>query len=213
MLALQTPSAARTPEQNAAVFSAWRASLADAKPINDEIDVLWNTYPVAATSILHLAELEPANRRKTFLLDRGNWDQPLRVVEPHVPAALHSFAEDLPRNRLGFARWLTDPRSPLTARVAVNRIWQASSGGAGRDGGVSARGRGSEYRGLDWLAVDFMEQGWPEAVDSDDRHARVPAVVPAVGGAAGTRSARVWLAGPAVPCRGRGRARRGSCRD
>ena len=78
MLALQTPAAARTAEQNAAVFAAWRTSVAEAKPINDEIDALWNTFPQAATSILHLAEQEPANRRKTHLLDRGNWDQPLQ---------------------------------------------------------------------------------------------------------------------------------------
>ena len=165
MLALQIPAASRTSEQNAAIFAAWRASLPEAKAINDEIDAFWNTYPQAATSILHLAEQEPNNRRKTFLLDRGNWDQPLHVVEPHTPAAFHSFPPELPRNRLGFARWLTDPRSPLTARVAVNRIWQSIFGAGlvetAEDFGT--RAPVPEYRELlDWLAVDFMEEGWSQ---------------------------------------------------
>ncbi|HMC12693.1 MAG TPA: DUF1553 domain-containing protein, partial [Pirellulaceae bacterium] len=154
-----------TSQQNAAVFSAWRSSVADAKSINDEIDALCNTFPQAATSILHMAEQEPANRRKTNLLDRGDWDKPLRVVEPHTPAALHSFPNDLPRNRLGFASWLTDRKSPLTARVAVNRVWQAIFGTGlvetAEDFGT--RAPIPEYRELlDWLAVDFMEQGWSQ---------------------------------------------------
>jgi len=165
VLALQTPADARSPDQNAAVFAAWRASLPEAKPINDEIDALWNTYPQAATSILHMAELEPANHRKTFLLDRGNWDQPAREVEPHTPAAFPPFPESLPRNRLGLARWLTGSGSPLTARVAVNRIWQAIFGTGlvetAEDFGT--RAPVPEYRELlDWLAVDFMEHGWSQ---------------------------------------------------
>jgi mono/diheme cytochrome c family protein len=165
MLALATPAAARTEEQNAAIFTAWRSSVAEAKPINDEIEALWKTFPQAATSILHLAEQEPASRRKTYLLGRGNWDQPARAVEPHTPAAFHPFPGDLPRDRLGFARWLADARSPLTARVAVNRVWQAIFGAGlvetAEDFGT--RAPVPEYRELlDWLAVDFMENGWSQ---------------------------------------------------
>ncbi|HVA50578.1 MAG TPA: PSD1 and planctomycete cytochrome C domain-containing protein, partial [Pirellulales bacterium] len=165
MLALATPAASRTIEENIAVFAAWRSGLTEAKPINDEIDALWSKFPQAATSILHMAEQEPDRRRKTYLLDRGNWDQPLRAVEPHTPAAFHSFADDLPRNRLGFARWLTDVRSPLTARVAVNRVWQAIFGmglvETSEDFGT--RAPVPEYRELlDWLAVDFMRNGWSQ---------------------------------------------------
>ena len=165
MLALQAPAATQTSEQNAALFAAWRTSIAEAKPTNDEIDALWNSFPQAATSILHMAEQEPTHRRLTQVLDRGNWDQPLRVVKPHTPAAFHPFPDDSPRDRLGFGRWLTDPRSPLTARVAVNRVWQ-SLFGAGlvetpEDFGT--RAPVPEYRELlDWLAVDFMEHGWSQ---------------------------------------------------
>ena len=82
-----------------------------------------------------------------------------------MPAAFHPFPADAPRNRLGFARWLADARSPLTARVAVNRVWQAIFGvglvETAEDFGT--RAPVPEYRELlDWLAVDFMEHGWSQ---------------------------------------------------
>lgn len=165
ILALQTPLAQRPAEQQDVVFAAWRTSLSEAKPINDEIDALWVSYPQAATSILHMAEQEPNRRRQTYLLNRGNWDQPLQVVEPHTPAAFHPFPAEAPRNRLGFARWLVDTRSPLTARVAVNRIWQAifGTGLVETSEDFGTRTAVPEHRELlDWLAVDFMEQGWSQ---------------------------------------------------
>jgi mono/diheme cytochrome c family protein len=165
ILALQTPAAARTSEQNDAIFAAWRMTVAEAKPINDEIAAAWKAFPEAATSVLHLAEREPGNQRETHALVRGNWDQPAQVVQPHTPAAFHPFPEGAPRDRLGLARWLTDPRSPLTARVAVNRIWQAIFGlglvETSEDFGT--RAPVPEYRELlDWLAVDLMEHGWSQ---------------------------------------------------
>jgi len=165
MLALQIPPAERTPAHTDAVFAAWRAGVADAQPINDEIDAAWSTYPQAATSVLHLVEQEPPHRRQTHRLDRGSWDLPLEVIEPCTPTVFHPFSPDLPRNRLGFARWLTDPRSPLTSRVAVNRIWQAIFGTGlvetAEDFGT--RSPVPEYQDvLDWLAVDFIEQGWSQ---------------------------------------------------
>jgi hypothetical protein len=163
ILALQTPGSARTADQKAAVFAAWRAGVAEAKPINDEIAAAWKEYPQAETSILHLAEREPANHRDTHLLERGDWDHPAKVVKPHTPAAFPPFPDDAPRNRLGLARWLAEPQAPLTARVVVNRIWQSIFGvglvETSEDFGT--RAPVPEYRELlDWLAVDFMEHGW-----------------------------------------------------
>ncbi|MFN0198350.1 MAG: PSD1 and planctomycete cytochrome C domain-containing protein [Planctomycetaceae bacterium] len=165
MLALSLPVAERNSLQKSALFSAWRTGIVEAKTVNDEIDALWQTYPVAATSILHFMERDPTDPRRTSILDRGNWDQPLREVAPHVPAAFHPFPADAPVNRLGFARWLADTNSPLTARVAVNRIWQAMFGQGlvetAEDFGT--RAPVPEYRELlDWLAVDFMEHGWSQ---------------------------------------------------
>ncbi len=165
ILAIQTEAAQRTPEQQAAIFAAWRAGLAEAKPFNDEIEALVKSLPQAGTSVLHLAERAASDPRPTHFLDRGNWDKPLQEVQPHVPAAFHPLAEDAPRNRLGFARWLADARSPLTARVAVNRVWQALFGvglvETAED--LGTRAPVPAYRELlDWLAVDFLEHGWSQ---------------------------------------------------
>src|SRR5579864_3745890 len=89
MLALQTPAERRTPQQNAALFTAWRSQVAELKSFNDEIDALRRSAPPALTSILCLREREPAKHRGTHLLNRGQWDQPGQEVEPHVPVALH----------------------------------------------------------------------------------------------------------------------------
>jgi hypothetical protein len=163
VLALQIPEDQRTPEQEKSLFTAWRRSVAELKSQNDEIAKLYQSMPVAATSILHVAEREPENHRTTYLLDRGNWDQPLEAVEPHVPAAFHLFPENAPGNRLGFAQWLTDERSPLTARVAVNQVWQAifGTGLVETSDDLGTRSAMPEYQDLlDWLAVDLMEHGW-----------------------------------------------------
>ena len=163
MLALKVDAAVRSRDQNQTLFTAWRNSAPELKVINDEIDGLWKSLPVASTTILHMAEREPANHRVTHLLERGSWDRPLHPVEPQTPRALHPFPEGAPRNRLGFARWLTDPRSPLTARVAVNQTWQAmfGTGLVETSEDFGTRAPLPEYLDLlDWLAVDFVEHGW-----------------------------------------------------
>jgi hypothetical protein len=61
--------------------------------------------------------------RETFVLTRGAFDQPAEQVFADTPSFLPPMDADLPKNRLGLARWLVDPQHPLTARVAVNRTW------------------------------------------------------------------------------------------
>ncbi|NOX99223.1 MAG: DUF1553 domain-containing protein [Verrucomicrobia bacterium] len=101
--------------------------------------------------------------RETFMLVRGQYDQRTKKVTPGTPTALPSLPDNAPDNRLGFAQWLVQRDHPLTARVAVNRLWQnlfgtgivASSGDFGSQGAWP-----SHPQLLDWLAVDFMESGW-----------------------------------------------------
>ncbi|MFM7750415.1 MAG: DUF1553 domain-containing protein, partial [Opitutaceae bacterium] len=163
VLALAVPEPRRTEEQRATIFRAWRATVADAKKFNTEADNLWKKFPVAGTSVLHLAERGGTHARATRLLDRGGWDKPKHNVAPHVPSALNPWPEGAPRDRLQFARWLVAPQSPLAARVAVNRVWQSVFGiglvDTPEDFGT--RTPVPEHRDLlDWLAVDFMENGW-----------------------------------------------------
>ncbi len=58
------------------------------------------------------------------ILYRGAYDQPRDRVEAATPSILPPMAAALPRNRLGLAQWLFTDDQPLTARVAVNRMWQ-----------------------------------------------------------------------------------------
>lgn len=72
-----------------------------------------------------MLDLPPERRRKTHLLVRGAWNSPGELIaEPFTPATLHPFPKDQPRDRLGFARWIASKDNPLTARVAVNYLWQ-----------------------------------------------------------------------------------------
>lgn len=106
---------------------------------------------------------EMATPRKAHVLIRGQYDNPGEEVQPGVPAVFPPIPENVPNNRLGFARWLVNSQHPLTARVAVNRNWQKYFGqGLVRtteDFG-SQGDRPSHPELLDWLAVEFVESGW-----------------------------------------------------
>jgi len=101
--------------------------------------------------------------RPTYILVRGSYDRPGQQVYPDTPTSLPPMDEDLPRNRLGLARWLMDPENPLTARVTVNRLWQSvfGTGIVPTPEDFGTRGeRPSHPALLDWLAVELVESGW-----------------------------------------------------
>ncbi|MCH2397890.1 MAG: DUF1549 and DUF1553 domain-containing protein, partial [Pirellulales bacterium] len=128
-LAMQKPAANRTTQEQQAVFTAWRQSLPELADFEAQIDRLFSDYPDAPpTRVLSLSARSPELHRKTFVLDRGVWNRPLHQVQPHVPATLHPISGGDSLDRLSFACWLADRRSPLTARVQVNRVWQAIFG-------------------------------------------------------------------------------------
>jgi hypothetical protein len=110
-----------------------------------------------------MAMEEQSCRRPTFILARGAYDAPTEAVSPAVPEAIFAWAEETPRDRLGFAQWMVDPRNPLTARVAVNRFWRiffgrglvATTEDFGSQGDVP-----THPELLDWLARRFMDSGW-----------------------------------------------------
>lgn len=101
--------------------------------------------------------------RKTFVLNRGEYDSPAEEVKATTPAVFPSMPKNAPANRLGFADWLTSPNHPLTARVAVNRYWQRLFGTGlvktSEDFGVQGE-LPSHPQLLDWLALEFVRSGW-----------------------------------------------------
>lgn len=112
-------------------------------------------------SVSVMGELE--EQRPTYILDRGVYDAPTVEVEPSTPSSIMDFSPDLEKNRLGLANWITDKKNPLTARVFVNLMWQEifgqgivkTAGDFGMQGDLP-----THPELLDWLAVDFMENGW-----------------------------------------------------
>ncbi|MEX2113385.1 MAG: DUF1553 domain-containing protein [Pirellulales bacterium] len=101
--------------------------------------------------------------RETFILERGQYDKPAERVQAGIPAALNPLSAGASPDRLSFARWLVDPANPLTARVAVNRFWQAyfGTGLVKTVDDFGAQGEAPSHRELlDWLASEFVASGW-----------------------------------------------------
>jgi hypothetical protein len=113
-------------------------------------------------TIAHIMN-ERANAPEAYVLFRGEYDKRRDKVEAATPAALPAMPADLPRSRLGLAKWLLRPEHPLTARVTVNRFWQELFGmGIVRtagDFGVTGE-LPTHPELLDWMAVEFRESGW-----------------------------------------------------
>ena len=125
--------------------------------IKDERKGLLRSIP----STMVMADLEKP--RDTFVLERGQYDQPGEAVQPGVPSELSPLPEGAPVNRLGLARWLVSSDHPLTARVAVNRYWQRyfGAGLVKTDEDFGTQGElPSHPQLLDWLATEFVRTGW-----------------------------------------------------
>lgn len=110
-----------------------------------------------------LVMVEQEEMRETRIMKRGNYLSPAETVQMDTPAILHPLNPKLPKNRLGFAHWLVDVENPLVARVAANRWWNEIFG-HGIVATLEDFGTQSEPpthpKLLDWLAVEFMENGW-----------------------------------------------------
>jgi hypothetical protein len=139
------------------VDAPYRAALAELQQLRAAENKLSYEVP----EIMVMAELPQP--RVTHLLKRGAYDAPGEVVPRDTPAWLLPFPKDQPRDRLGLARWITDRKNPLPARVAVNRIWRMHFGT-----GIVATPEDFGGQGklpthpelLDWLADWFVESGW-----------------------------------------------------
>lgn len=150
------PAAQRTSEEQRELFGVFRRHHPAFAALTQRITDAWTNWVYAPTTLVLQQREQP---RQTRLFKRGDWQRPGEVVQPAVPAILHPLPEDAPKNRLGLARWLVDPRSPTTARVVVNRVWQAYFGQGlfttPEDIGTRCEPP-SHPELLDWLACEFM---------------------------------------------------------
>jgi hypothetical protein len=164
---LQTPPQQRTKAQQDSLIdlfrthyaSDWLRAQARAAKAREERAA----YDKRLLTVMVMEDL--ATPRDTYVLQRGRYDSPdkKQKVQPNVPACLPHLPGNVPANRLGLARWLTDPTNPLTARVAVNRFWQRYFG-TGLVKTTENFGLQSEPPShpelLDWLATEFIRTGW-----------------------------------------------------
>ncbi|MCC6281063.1 MAG: PSD1 domain-containing protein [Saprospiraceae bacterium] len=102
--------------------------------------------------------------RTTYILNRGAYDKPGEVVRSAALQAVLPFDTLVyPRNRLGLAQWTFSKENPLTARVFVNQLWQEffGAGLVKTTGDFGMQGNLPTHPALlDWLAADFIENGW-----------------------------------------------------
>lgn len=131
---------------------------AERQKLQQQLDELDAQAPV----VMVMGDMD--SPRSTFILERGQYDRATDVrVEAGLPEALGTLPADEPATRLALARWLVSDANPLTARVAVNRIWQLHFGrglvSTPEDFGTQGA-RPSHPELLDWLAVTFRESGW-----------------------------------------------------
>ena len=103
--------------------------------------------------------------RESYIHLGGDFLRKGVAVKPGVPAALSTRTRPTGTSRLDLARWLVDPGNPLTARVTVNRFWQAYFGrglvASENDFGL-AGDKPTHPELLDWLAAEFMDRGWSQ---------------------------------------------------
>ena len=162
----QLPAARRTSVQAAKLREcfldqyapdALRAAHKDVLDLREQRDRMIDGFPTV------MVMQDSSAPRETHVLLRGAYDRPGEKVDPGVPSALPPLPSGAPQNRLGLARWLVDPSNPLTARVAVNRLWQ-NLFGVGLVKTAEDFGSQGEWPShpelLDWLATEFVRTGW-----------------------------------------------------
>lgn len=157
---------------NSAIEKSWTAEQKQRRAELQQIVKRWSSEkPKPPRTVSATGTIDGPQTPPTFLLAGGSYDKPLEEVQPGFLSAVseQSTAEIVaPRagvtgRRTALARWLTDPRNPLPARVMVNRLWQGhfSKGLVDNANDLGVQTPAPKHPELlDWLASEFVSQGW-----------------------------------------------------
>ncbi len=160
------PAAARDDALEQRLHGSWREHHSpDFRARRDEVRrVEAELAALAAKMPRTMVMREGAQRRQTYVLQRGEYDKPdrNRPVEPGLPAVFGALPQGAPPDRLGLARWLVSADNPLLLRVAANRLWEFVFGTGivrtSEDFGLQGEWP-SHPELLDWLAVELRHRG------------------------------------------------------
>jgi hypothetical protein len=163
--ALKTPEAQLKPEQLAWLKEYYLTNI-DAgykKEMQASRSLIGEETEVMDKQIDVMVMKERKYPRKTFILNRGAYDAPVKPVSSDTPDAFFKIPKEYPKNRLGLAKWLLHEDHPLFTRVTVNRFWMmyfgkglvVSSDDFGNQGELP-----THPELLDYLAARFRESGW-----------------------------------------------------
>jgi mono/diheme cytochrome c family protein len=164
-VALDSPREKRTPAQRRALIELLLAGDAALRPEFTKLATLRAAEPHFVTTMVVQERKSP---RESFVHQGGDFTRRGERTAPGVPEVLPKLTgarTDQRLNRMDLARWLTDRRNPLTARVQVNRIWQAyfGRGLVETDNDFGTQGTPPSHPELlDWLACELMDSGWSQ---------------------------------------------------
>jgi hypothetical protein len=118
-------------------------------------------HSIPSVPVPVMAEQDTFERRPTLLFDRGSFLTKVGAdLQPNTPSVFPAFPSQAPQNRLTMARWFFEPTQPLTARVAVNRVWEQLFG-TGIVETLEDFGSAGEVPShpelLDWLALHYSQ--------------------------------------------------------
>ncbi|MEX2577774.1 MAG: PSD1 and planctomycete cytochrome C domain-containing protein [Verrucomicrobiales bacterium] len=162
--ALKKPASERDTAEQALLAAHFERIDPKTAPLLAQVHALESKPPAKPEMDVRILRERREDRRETHVFKRGEFKQPLGPVEPGTPAVLapieHRGGEG---DRLDLARWLVSGENPLPPRVVANGIW-ANLFGEGLvatpdDFGVRGD-RPSHPELLDWLAAEFVAQGW-----------------------------------------------------
>jgi hypothetical protein len=162
---LSTPADQRTPAQAEQLRRYYRTNVSPIfKSARDQLAALEKSKKDLEENVRTTMVMEEMPKpRETHVLTRGMYDKPGEKVAAETPTCLPPLPKDAPHNRLGLAQWLVSKDHPLTARVTVNRFWQAYFG-AGIVKTVEDLGSQGEWPShpqlLDYLASRFIQSNW-----------------------------------------------------